>query len=163
MDKSKAYDQIKWERDIAISQLESIGKSLGEKMDDIQEMQKEMQKRIQIMSDVTSVIKALDCCTKHGSMCGSNCNGYYGYNKDKTDIVRLENYREVCPYGDCKKGCAKTLAQDALALLKQHMPVEPIQDMVGDRLFWVCGSCGHDVNQNDLYCANCGREIKWDA
>ena len=162
MDKSKAYDQIKWERDIAISQLESIGKSLGEKMDDIQEMQKEMQKRIQIMSDVTSVIKALDCCTKYGSMGGFNCKGYWILNEDQTEFINTHNYRKECPYGDCKKGCVKTLAQDALALLKQHMPVEPIQDMVGDRLFWVCGSCGHDVSQNDWYCSTCGKAIKWE-
>lgn len=31
-----ATEQIKWERDIAIEQLKSIGKGLGEKMDDIQ-------------------------------------------------------------------------------------------------------------------------------
>ena len=30
-----AYEQTRWERDIAISQLAEIGKSLGEKMDDI--------------------------------------------------------------------------------------------------------------------------------
>ena len=33
--KAVAYDQIKWERDVAISQLNIIGKGLGEKMDDI--------------------------------------------------------------------------------------------------------------------------------
>ena len=33
---SKEYvDQVRWERDIAISQLNDIGKSLGEKMDDV--------------------------------------------------------------------------------------------------------------------------------
>lgn len=31
-----AFKQIKWERDVAIEQLNSIGKSLGEKMDDIE-------------------------------------------------------------------------------------------------------------------------------
>ena len=29
------YEQIRWERDIAVGQLESIGKSLGERMDDV--------------------------------------------------------------------------------------------------------------------------------
>ena len=33
--KAIAYDQIKWERDVAVSQLNSIGKGLGETMDDI--------------------------------------------------------------------------------------------------------------------------------
>lgn len=32
----KVQEQIKWERDIAIEQLESIGKSLGQTMDDVQ-------------------------------------------------------------------------------------------------------------------------------
>lgn len=31
----EVLDQVTWERDIAISQLESIGKSLGEKMDNV--------------------------------------------------------------------------------------------------------------------------------
>ena len=30
-----AYSQITWERDVAIGQLQQIGKSLGEEMDDI--------------------------------------------------------------------------------------------------------------------------------
>ena len=31
-----AYDQVAWERNLAEGQLKSIGKSLGEKMDDVQ-------------------------------------------------------------------------------------------------------------------------------
>ena len=31
-------DQIRWERDLALSQLESIGKGLGSKMDDVAEV-----------------------------------------------------------------------------------------------------------------------------
>lgn len=33
--KTGACEQIKWERDVAIEQLKSIGKGLGEKMDDV--------------------------------------------------------------------------------------------------------------------------------
>lgn len=36
-------DQIRWERDTALSQLEEIGKGLGEKMDDIVAMMKEQE------------------------------------------------------------------------------------------------------------------------
>lgn len=38
------FDQIRWERDIAIDQLDKIGKTLGEKMD-----------------NVTSVVRCKDC------------------------------------------------------------------------------------------------------
>lgn len=31
----EVYKQVRWERDVAISQLEAIGKSFGEKMDDV--------------------------------------------------------------------------------------------------------------------------------
>ena len=31
-----AYNQARWERDIAVSQLKEIGKGLGEKMDDVE-------------------------------------------------------------------------------------------------------------------------------
>lgn len=49
--------QIRWERDIAISQLEEIGKSLGEKMD-----------------DVKAVITAKWIEKRHGYLECSNCH-----------------------------------------------------------------------------------------
>ena len=39
-------DQIRWERDIALSQLEQIGKGLGTKMDDIVDLLKEQEATI---------------------------------------------------------------------------------------------------------------------
>ena len=51
---------------------------------------------------------------------------------------------------------------ELIELLKTQDPIEPIQDMVGDALFWVCGKCGHDIRRSDWYCANCGRAIKWE-
>ncbi len=36
--KGKSYGQVAWERDIAISQLEEIGCSLGEKMDEVKDL-----------------------------------------------------------------------------------------------------------------------------
>ena len=43
--KVSVYEQIKWERDIAISQLEEIGISLGQKMDDIKEAREKQKSR----------------------------------------------------------------------------------------------------------------------
>ena len=54
------------------------------------------------------------------------------------------------------------LMRDALALLKAREPIEPVQDMVGDALFWICGKCGHDICSTDWYCSNCGRAVKWE-
>ena len=51
---------------------------------------------------------------------------------------------------------------DALALLEAQEAVEPVQDMVGDALFWVCGKCGYDIKSSDWYCAKCGRKVKWE-
>ena len=40
------YDQVKWERDVAISQLEDIGCGLGRKMDDVKAaMEKQKEKK----------------------------------------------------------------------------------------------------------------------
>ena len=45
--KVSVYEQIKWERDIAISQLEEIGISLGQKMDDVKEaLEKQIPKKV---------------------------------------------------------------------------------------------------------------------
>lgn len=35
LEKKAAYEQVKWERDVAIAQLNEIGVGLGQKMDDI--------------------------------------------------------------------------------------------------------------------------------
>lgn len=40
------FEQVKWERDVALSQLEEIGKGLGEKMDDIKALQVNREKKI---------------------------------------------------------------------------------------------------------------------
>ena len=71
------------------------------------------------MSEREKVIKGLECCTQHGSMCGLDCNGHYEYSEpDHKRIVLVGNYRESCSYGKCETGCVKTLARDALALLE---------------------------------------------
>lgn len=45
--KQSIYEQIKWERDAAIEQLESIGVGLGRKMDDVKEaIEKQIPKKV---------------------------------------------------------------------------------------------------------------------
>ena len=69
------------------------------------------------------VINGLECCTQHGSMCGRDCNGYWGWTDGShTGMEILGEYRTKCPYGNCETGCVKTLAKDALALLKAQEP-----------------------------------------
>lgn len=44
--KQSIFEQIKWERDVALEQLESIGVGLGRKMDDVKEaMEKQIPKK----------------------------------------------------------------------------------------------------------------------
>ena len=43
---NSVFEQVKWERDVALSQLEEIGKGLGEKMDDIKALQANHEKKI---------------------------------------------------------------------------------------------------------------------
>lgn len=65
------------------------------------------------------VIKGLECYTQHGSMSGRNCNGHWGYtDASHTHMELIGEYRAGCTYGRCETGCVKTLAKDALALLK---------------------------------------------
>lgn len=46
LQKLSIYKQIKWERDVALDQLESIGVGLGRKMDDVKEaMEKQIPKK----------------------------------------------------------------------------------------------------------------------
>ena len=50
LEKLPLYEQIKWERDVAISQLEDIGCGLGRKMDDIKVAIEKQNKKTPILS-----------------------------------------------------------------------------------------------------------------
>ena len=77
------------------------------------------------MTDREKVIRGLECCTQHGSMSGRNCNGHWGYtDASHTRMELIGEYRAGCTYGSCETGCVKTLAKDALALLKAQEPCE---------------------------------------
>lgn len=77
------------------------------------------------MPNINDVIKALECCTQHGRMCGLDCNGHYEYSEpDHKRIVLVGNYRELCSYGKCETGCVKTLARDALSMLKADLQAQ---------------------------------------
>lgn len=47
-----AYDQVRWERDVCLEQLHSIGKELGEKMDDVREVRRGIWETV-MMSEAT--------------------------------------------------------------------------------------------------------------
>ena len=49
-------------------------------------------------------------------------------------------------------------------LLKAQEPLKPIPDTsYGARPWWfVCGNCKLSVNEDQKYCPNCGRAVKWE-
>ena len=54
----------------------------------------------------------------------------------------------------------RTLAKDALYLLKEKEPIEA--ETEGDRFNWysVCGDCHGAIGDGDRFCRHCGREVK---
>ena len=81
----------------------------------------------------------------------------------------LEN--DICSHEDCPYyreynggKCISAAASDALALLKAQEPVTPVPDTsYGARPWWfVCGNCKLSVNEDQKYCPNCGRAVKWE-
>ena len=96
------------------------------------------------MTKFEKVMKGLECCIK------GDCR------------------RKACPYA-LYKACRKSLAIDALSLLKAQEPVEPDVDVDT----WICGKCGHKLEHQEMvdsnilfheqysYCPNCGRKVKW--
>lgn len=84
-------------------------------------------------------IKGLEFCTQHGSMCGSDCDGHYERYTDDGYVIKLVNeYRSKCPYGKCETGCVKTLAKDALELLKEQEPrVLTLDEAAAAQEVWV--------------------------
>ena len=122
------------------------------------------------MADKEKVIKGLECCTQHGSMSGRNCNGHWGYtDASHTRMELIGEYREGCTYGSCETGCVKTLAKDALALLKTQEPDETrlvrhySRPNVYADLWLHCEKCGGKVDDRykPKFCPECGRVVKW--
>lgn len=49
-------------------------------------------------------------------------------------------------------------------MLKAQEPLKPVPDTsYGARPWWfVCGNCKLSVNEDQKYCPNCGRAVKWE-
>lgn len=89
------------------------------------------------MIEREKVIKALECCLKESDHLDSDpCNG--------------------CPYAG--KECIDRMKADALKLLKEQKPAEPIKL----ENWWKCPSCSGNIVYNMKYCPGCGRKVKWE-
>lgn len=95
------------------------------------------------MTDRAKTIKALECCV-------ANC-------------------KKDCPYwGHCHhdpEGVSLQFLEDALELLREQEPIEPIVVRVNelDSLFR-CGGCGaYVLFRKQKYCHACGRKVDWNA
>lgn len=63
-----------------------------------------------------------------------------------------------CPYQDNHVECIRRVVSDAIALLKEQEPVEPIKL----ENWWKCPSCSGNIVYNMKYCPGCGRKVKWE-
>ena len=61
--KLSVYEQVKWERDIAISQLEEIGCGFGRKMDDVKAaLEKQIPKKPKVQETTEKELHKCPCC-----------------------------------------------------------------------------------------------------
>ena len=51
---------------------------------------------------------------------------------------------------------------DALELLKEQEAVEPKKGNTPEESAFDCGNCGYPLWEDELYCAHCGRPVKWE-
>ena len=104
-----------------------------------------------MMPDREKVIKGLECCTM---------------------LATLEHpYRcKECPYQINGAPCERfAIMKDALALLKEQEPIEPIPAdyMIEDNepgwysLVFKCGNCKKPLYGQANYCIKCGKAVKW--
>lgn len=88
------------------------------------------------MTDREKVIKGLEIHTKPNSRCVG------------------------CPYPN-NGLCGDQLYHDALAMLKEQEPVEPIRQI--EQTEWtVCGNCRNHIISKWAVCPYCGRSVKWE-
>lgn len=101
------------------------------------------------MPDKEKVIHALETCISDGTPC-TECE-YFVEITDNTDNAKYD--------------CIGLMMKDALALLREQEPVEPIEQ---DGWHY-CGICGRSIDgdfaDEELfqYCPNCGRKVKLNA
>lgn len=74
-----------------------------------------------------------------------------------------------CPYwgaADSGLSACKTLAADALALLREQEPVKPIDENYRNHTMGRCGHCKAPLPAiegfRSKFCWMCGRAVKWD-
>lgn len=96
-----------------------------------------------MMIDKDKVIKGLECCNV-GTMC------------------------DECDY-HISQFCLHELKADALALLKEQEPIEPIIKQEMDDVcscidaVAYCGKCGAYIGRlKQNYCHECGQAVKWE-
>ena len=104
------------------------------------------------MPDREKVIKGLECCIP---------------SRDKEERDEEREYRhQDCPYEHFMKGnygCFWELLTDALAILKEQEPLEPITDENEHIHVFRCRKCNRILQRNNEmdYCPKCGQPIKW--
>ena len=99
-----------------------------------------------LMADREKVIKGFTVCSEHGLLNGEDCHGHYEYTDNLADIIKANDYSKQCPYNGCKTGCVKTLAKDALAMLKEQETAN----------LYKCPNCGTWVSaENVVRCKDC--------
>lgn len=102
------------------------------------------------MTKLEKVIKGLECYSEWDSIDEYLGNGL------------CPQRCEECPYNDSDvDNCQKSLAKDAIALLKEQEALTPKVSMSG--LWYECPACGRHLTKDiDHYCARCGRAVKWE-
>lgn len=94
------------------------------------------------MPDRVKVIRGLECCN-------------------------APNRHEGCPYDGAAHYniCTHHLLTDAIALLREQEPVEPIKEPLAgsDYAIWQCGNCKAWLRITDRFCGRCGKAVKRDA
>lgn len=144
LEKLSVYQQIKWERAIAISQLEDIGCGLGRKMDDVKAAIEEVE-QYRAMGTVEELkqLKEIDedCVIRH--------------------LTKECSYNETGCSG-CK---GKEKIKDALEKQMQKKPND-MQDDGNLPDTWVTCICGANMlvdtdNHTQTHCWKCGQKLSW--
>ena len=96
------------------------------------------------MTDLEKVIKGLECV--HGE-----------------DILCAEcHYSNADGYGRGSR-CQKECVKDAIALLKEHEPKEPLIENFGNiSKIYGCPTCRKVIYRGQCFCDECGQAVKWE-
>ena len=155
------YEQIRWERDVALHQLEEIGKGLGEKMVDVVEIKKEGEWDMFDLISSAYYGKGMYFKQDNGIVYSRHSGEYMTVDEAIREFISLIDGENIAFVPSVTT--AWTDGEAPTYVLQKHGKWEKHDD--GIMFWWECSECHQDpwYDREELYdyCPSCGAKMEF--